>query len=131
MTTEEGLLALLAGNAGITAIAGESIFPGMLPEEPTYPAVTCLRISTPEEHTLDGKPSLADPKFQIGCWARTYSQAKQLAAAVRALLDGFIGALGAGGPACQGALIVDHRDYFESEPRVWNMQLDVTLQVVE
>lgn len=92
---EAGLYSHLAANAGVSALVSTRIYPLLLPQEPTLPALVYQRISTnPLGHSQDGPNHLARVRMQLRCHGATLLAAKQLADAVRAALDGYSGTMG-------------------------------------
>jgi hypothetical protein len=108
---ESDLNALLRADAGVGAIVGAGsaarVYPIILPQAGTFPAVTYQRISTPRivTATLGGQNARVKCRMQLDCWAETFAQAKALAAAVRSAM------LGA---ATFTAIALDERDMYEA-----------------
>ena len=73
--------------AATQALVGARIYPTLLPQDPTLPAITYQRIVTGRIRHLGGLSGLAQPRFQFNCWATTPEGARAVAAAVRADLD--------------------------------------------
>ena len=96
---EDGLHQLMAADAGVTAIAGDRIYPVNLPEtmlnpDTTVPAAATYQVITQvPDYTLDGPDGMVLARIQIDTWATTYAAAKALARALRVVLDGFAGPL--------------------------------------
>lgn len=90
---EAAIRTLLLADATVAGLVADRIYPLVLPQKPTLPAVTYQRISTPIQYAQGG-PSLATPRLQIDCWAGDYDSAKALAAAVAAVLSGYKGTTG-------------------------------------
>ncbi len=88
---EEALVAILAGNAGVKALAGSRIYPLVAPPDVTLPAIAYQRISGPRVHSHSGSSGLASPRFQFTALASTYSGAKALVNAMRQALDCYVG----------------------------------------
>ena len=77
----------LTGFAGLTALVGTRIFPMVMPDTPTFPAVTYHMLSS-----SSGKGALTDPPlmqavFQITSWGKSMLSARSVADQVRAALD--------------------------------------------
>jgi len=86
MSTEQTLYSTLKNDAGVSALVGTRIYPLLLPQNPTYPAITYQRISTRPVMTRTGN-GLDFVRMQIDCYADSYSGVKALAAAVEAALS--------------------------------------------
>lgn len=93
MPVEAALVIYLKSIGEITDIIGEGdasrIYPLKLPQKPNYPAVTYQVISSPRHHDMD----VAYPRIQYTAFARTYSQAKELAGLLRLHLQRLKGVL--------------------------------------
>ena len=85
-TLEENLITELEAAAPVTALVGTRIFPVILPQNTTLPAITYQVVTTVLMPTLDGESGLENALFQIDCWAAGYAAAKDLAATVRTAL---------------------------------------------
>jgi hypothetical protein len=105
---EQAIIARLLATAGVTAIAGDRVFPGSRPQASALPAVVFNVVSGAPVYTDDGEAGLAENRIQLDCWASTYTAAKQLAAAVKASLSAFVG--DAAGVTFQNILLITERD---------------------
>jgi hypothetical protein len=65
---------MLARSQIVTLIT-DRIYYSVLPQNPTFPAISFFRVSNPRHHHID----VAYPRFQFDYWALTYSQAVELA----------------------------------------------------
>jgi hypothetical protein len=121
---EAGLFTYLSGYAGLAALVGTRIYPLLLPQDPTLPAVTYQRISTPRlfafEHSF-----LPHATFQFDCWASDFSDAKDVAEQVRLAMDVYRGAMGA--ETVQACIVEDERDTYEAEPQIWHSMVSVQI----
>jgi hypothetical protein len=123
---EQDLHDYMTADAGISALVGGKVYPVEMAEEPVYPVITYQKISGAREHTLDGAPTSATPRWQITSWGRTYAEAKALADAVEAAFDGKLGPPVPGSPI-QGMFVLDAHDAFETVPQVFMCPVDVQL----
>jgi hypothetical protein len=91
------LRAFLLADAGVTAIAADRVYSAPAPQDAKMPFVTYTRVTGDRVRSLTGPSGLAWPSYQIDCLSDdgqlggSYSQATDLADAVRTALDGFIG----------------------------------------
>lgn len=70
----------LTGYAGISALVSTRVYPLKLPQPPTLEAITYERVSNgPQNGTTD----IRESRWQINCWAETYSEAHALARQVK------------------------------------------------
>ena len=79
---EEDLIAYLAADAGVAALAGDRVRPHLRPQGEALPSVTLSRISGGPLYADDGEVGLLSARMQIDAWGETYSSAKTLARAV-------------------------------------------------
>ena len=86
---EKGLYSKLSGQT----TAKDRIYP-RLPEQVIYPAIRYQRVSTIRSHAIDGAVGVTEAMVQVDCVAKTYSQAKALADAVRGVLHDYTGTWG-------------------------------------
>jgi len=83
----ETLYSILSGAAGVTAIT-TGIFPSVVPQKATFPAVVYGKDSTRFQESFDGHNLLIATLFQIDCYGKTSAEAESLADAVKnALID--------------------------------------------
>lgn len=84
---EAAIFNLLSANAGVSALVASRIYPEILPQPPTYPALTYRRMSFESVEVLDGTAAGLDhPRIEVNSWATTYAGALTLNAAVRTAL---------------------------------------------
>lgn len=81
----ETLYTLLSGAAGVTAIT-TGIFPSVIPQQATYPAIAYSKDQTRFHDSYDGRNGLTTTQFQIDCYGHTAADAETLAGAVKTAL---------------------------------------------
>jgi hypothetical protein len=101
------LVAHLMADSAVTALIATRLYPMVIPQDQSLPAAAYQRISGPRDHTHDGR-SDGRPRIQITLLGSTYAEAKSLATAVRASLDGR--RRGLPGVRCNAVMMVDERD---------------------
>lgn len=133
----EGLYSLLAGASQVTAVLGtrtkndSGIWAGQKREAGAYPAIVISESPGGETlMTMDGPDALRFRRFQFSCYAKSYLAAKQLAAAVRAVLDGFTGPL-SDGTIVQNIKTETEFDTWEEAPFVYHTPLEVSIACIE
>lgn len=110
-----------------TPAAGR-IYPLVLPQNPTLPAVTFSRVSGLRVHNLGGVSGRARPRISISSWASTYAGVQALAAAIRASLNGFKGTLA----TIAADIRIDNEiDLYEEEPKVYHIVQDYFVNHIE
>ena len=126
MTIGTLLKAALINDTGVAAIVHSRNYPNKLPQHPTYPANTYQRISNSPQN---GSTSLRSSRWQISCWAETYGEVQELAAAVKALMEEYTDT--AQTPGIKMAEVVNEIDDFDSEAgeddKVQRVIIDVML----
>jgi hypothetical protein len=101
---EEAFRALLLASGEVTALAGTRVNWGAHPQGHALPGIVLNVVSDAEGHTLQGPDGLSEGRVQVDCYALTYREAKLLARAARAALDG------ASGGGFQGVFLAGTRD---------------------
>lgn len=94
MTLEAELRTYTLAGVDVVVIVGARMHARKLPQTPTLPAIVYQRVDTRRLHDMAGPDGLPRPRLQITCWATSPAGAYDLAAAVRARLDGYRGAWG-------------------------------------
>lgn len=87
MKAEKVVRERLSTHAGTTALVASRIYPVVLPQEPTYPAITFSRVSSQRIEGVHTNPGMATVRIQITCWASTFDSAKSVAEQVRLALE--------------------------------------------
>lgn len=82
MTTEDVLRAALVGDNTITGIVANRIYPNVLPDTVTFPAIAFHTVSAVR---IGGV--CVQRRIQVDCYASSYSSVKALRNAVQALAD--------------------------------------------
>lgn len=109
MSVEAAIVTLLTGDtAGVNALIAGRIAAAAMPQGLARPNVVYQRIGTRRRYSNDGPTGLARARLQVSCYADTPKAAKQLAAAVREVLDGYSGTVG--GCTIQALFLDDERD---------------------
>ena len=80
---EEAIFTRATTGPTLQPLIGTRCYPVLLPQNPTYPAVTFQRISTPREHAMVADPGVAHPRFQLTAYDKTRALAQTLAEAIR------------------------------------------------
>jgi len=120
---EAALYALLSGVAG-------RVYPQVLPQGATLPAVVYTRIGGGGDYALAGEVSARRSTWQISVWASTYSAALSLAASVRSTLTAYTGT--SAGTSIDHISIDDESDLYAAPNQIdvarrYGRRIDVTL----
>lgn len=122
MSIEALVYTRLTTYSGITAIASTRTYPLLLPQTPTYPAVTYQKISNSEQK---GTSALRDSRWQLNCWASTYAEAHSLAAQIKAAFEEWHDLDQT--PGVLFARVVGEIDDYDDDMPVYRVILDVML----
>lgn len=98
------------------------IYPRVLPQTPTLPAVVYQRLTTTPTHSHDGASDLDMSRLQLDVWADTYAEAREAAIAIRTTLDGERGMWS--GMWISAVLLDSADDFFEDATRMWRQRTD-------
>ena len=95
MTLEEGLYSRLTGYAGLSALIGTRLYPEVLPEGVTLPAVTYQIVSLADTADAAGGDNLMDTnRVQLTSYAATKAAAANVDRQIRAAINGYRGSMG-------------------------------------
>ena len=128
MPFEEGLFYYLDNYEALAEEVDNRIYPILLPQEATLPAVVYTRISTPRLYKLEDE-FLPQGRFQFDCYAEEFQEAKEVAADVKAALDLYSGAMGA--YTVEMCIIEDEMDTYEPETGYWRSMVEVVIWYIE
>lgn len=90
---DEAIFSRLSGFAGISALVGARVYPTLMPQKPTLPALVYTEISNVPDYVMGGQSGIAGARYQIDSYATSLSAVKALAEQVRLALSGFRGTL--------------------------------------
>lgn len=128
--------ARLISDDAITDVVGDDpddrIFPAILPQAVTLPAITLQIISEDRPHSSPQGPlKLCKARIQVDVWAARdkYTDAVNLAESVRKRLDGFRGQ--SAGVTIQGIFLESTRTLFESDPEQHRVSRDYMVSFTE
>lgn len=93
-TPSTALYAILSGAAGVAAIAGDRIYPGVVPQQDAWPALSFVRLDEDQESAMGADTSAQETAFEITATAADYDTAEALHEAVRAACRRSRGPLG-------------------------------------
>lgn len=76
---ETELYAALTSDTTVFAVTSARIYPLIMPQNPTFPAITYERISGQKVNGLDGYLGMDNAHIMLNIWATRYDTAKELA----------------------------------------------------
>lgn len=97
MIIGEALIAQLKLTATVKAKVGRRVYPIAAPPREPMPYITVHQISDPPIHKMKADSTLRYPRYQVSCWGKNFTQARQLADAVIMALRDFSGTMGGDG----------------------------------
>lgn len=129
MSIEARIYAALTGHAGLAALIGVRVWPIQLPELPTLPAVTYLRVSTaPVQHRNNPTPTYSRARFQLDGWADGFDNMIALRRQIRLAMGAFTLT---SAPRVDMALLAGDRDILDAEPDRWRCTMDYMISFQE
>lgn len=127
MNAAEALFQMLTTDAGVAAFVGSRVFPLVVPQDATRPAVAYQVISETPTHAQTGYSSHVITRWQVTVEAETYHQAH----AIKRLIER---AFGSGFPRDVGTLrvfavlVVNSTDGYGEIARVPVVRIDIDMQ---
>jgi hypothetical protein len=127
MTVEEALYTKLNGASAVTSLLSDAtaIYPAPLTQEVSLSCISFQRIDTPRQYAHNGYSNLATPRIQVDCWADEFEKAYALANAVRQAVQASTS--GWGTATVYACFVVDERDSYEEDARVYRRSLDLQI----
>lgn len=87
----EAIYSILSNDAEVDTLVSTRIYPNLLPESATLSALTYQELTAFRQYVMTGPIGMVRFRFQINCWASTYTNADELSIEVRKALDGYSG----------------------------------------
>jgi hypothetical protein len=129
MTAGEAVYSVLTGDAGVSAIVGNRIFPGVIPEGSLLPVIVYSVISDVPENSLTGSVATraVNARVQVDCYARPTSAGGGGYAQVQALAAAVDSALASQSSQTISAWREISRDLFDNETQYHRVSMDFSL----
>lgn len=128
-TVEEALFYQLSNDSDVTDVVGTRIFPNVIPQDATLPAVAYQRVSGPRLLAHDGPTGYATGRFQLTCTGSSYSSVKEAVNALRGSLDGLSETVS--GVEIERVSVEGEVDGFNEAPDKHTVRLDVMIAYIE
>lgn len=131
MTVETQLRTALLANASFTAICGQRVYAGILPQNASLPAVVYNRVVTERESAMGVDPGPTMARVQFTCFAENtatvsgYDQALAAAEALRVVLQRYRSGV------VQDVFLELETDTFEADTRKHGRTIDVRVHFRE
>ncbi len=118
----DGPVAALVVNAALEIPFRDRVYPLILPQSPTYPALTYEIGSTIPHRGLAGDSDLERAHAFIHCWAETYTGVIDLAGKVRTAVGDFSGLMGT--ITVSSVKFGNWNDLYDDVPEVYRRVVD-------
>ena len=130
MSLETAIYTYLSTHAQIQPIVGVRVYPVILPQNPTYPAITYRRDGDSRYATIDGNQSaFISASMFVDSWAETYSGAKVLADAVKAAFQNLTGDMA--GLAVNRVHMGGYVEVYETEVQAYRVSHEIIVNFSE
>ena len=90
---EAVLRSAMLANSPVAALIGTRVYPVIAPSSASLPFVTWRRVSVRRQQTLSAPMGMPVTTIEYSIFGITYEQAREVADAMRAVLDGYGGTL--------------------------------------
>jgi hypothetical protein len=106
---ETAMMQHLLHNSAVQAEVSDRVYPGgIFPKQCVYPAVAMILISGTQQGCHDESAYAKTSRIQVISKASTLLRAKQIAALIESILDGFRGELGDGDTKIKASVRAQH-----------------------
>lgn len=122
MSISELVYAALSNDAGVSALVSTRVYPVILPQRPTLPAISYQRISN---SVKDGTSDIRQSRWQVDGWAQTYAGITALSAAIKTAMDAYHDTDQS--PMIKWTDIVNELDDYDPETDLYRVSLDLIL----
>ena len=112
---EDAMYAHLSTVASLTTLVSNRIYPIMMPQDPTLPAITYQRISNNPQWAMGGACGLDNPRMQIDCWTTSFAASKALGDALRKAMAM---------PGTFNAIQLNDQDIYEVDTEIYRVSMD-------
>jgi len=128
---ESGLISLLKANAGVSSLVATRMYPVLLPDKSTLPAVTYRTLSSLPTYTLTGALGMTTNRIEYTAWATSYLTAKAIIEAIVEALDNYTGTLADGTFVSRIWRTGSAVDSFEAEGNLYTCSIDFRITYTE
>lgn len=125
MNIEDGLYKYLCADAGVSAIVSSRVYPLVMPQKTTLPATTYQTTALKPDRNLAGNTGRMTATIRINAWAETYTEAKNLAEALRTALNDYSGAMGS--DTIQRSGVESETDGWDEETELYRVSMQITI----
>lgn len=125
MTLKAGIYSLLTANVGLSALIGARVYPIVLPEAPTLPAIRYQFAGGASEPTFETS-GMQRLRVQFDCFGADPDSADATRSALINALNGYQGLL-SDGTYLQNADLIQSVDFFENDARQYRCMVEFYL----
>ena len=119
---EQAFRAKVLANGAVVALVADRVYGQRLPQRPTYPAISVVKISAPRDHVMEGQSGFVQARFQVDCWSPDDQAAKTLADTVRLAMGGLPATVL--GVEINAISLEDDRDLYDDDLEVYGASVD-------
>lgn len=119
---EETLYTRLSTYAGLTALVSTRVYPMILPQGVTFPAIEYSRVGTsPRDSCMIEDAGIVRARYRITSWADTFSAVKAIADQVRQAMQRYTTS------GVQATFIIGEYDIYDEEAEKYGAAIDIEL----
>jgi hypothetical protein len=115
---EVDLRAAMIAASAVTALVGQRIAAGILPEGEVRPYVTYSLVTGERIPSMTDSGLMRHARMQVNCWSPSYSEAKQIALAVQTAIEA---------SALFEVVFISDQDLYDPETNLFYMVLDYSV----
>ena len=127
MSVESQIVSRLAAVSGVTALIASRVYPVIIPQNATLPAVCYQRVSTNRPSCFGNDAGIVQARFQIDCLSESEpgaaTGARAVAAAVISALQRW--STNSGSPTVHDIFIDNQSEDYEPETKIHRVIIDI------
>lgn len=128
MSVETVLKTRLDGYAGLSALIATRVYPNVLPQNVTLPAISYRRVTAERISAMGSDSGVVRARFQFDVWAVSYADARAVTEQLRGALQRW---RNASGTVIQDTFFLNEIDLYEDETRVHHVAVDFEINYEE
>ena len=132
MKTEAALYAYLVAQSGLTDLVSTRIYPLVIEQSASLPAIVYQRIASMPIHLSGDDDNLRDVSMGVYCIAENYDEVKDVQEQVETALNNYSGTMGGdGGVVVQRVFLENIGESFNDDMRVFIVELTYSIWAEE
>jgi len=128
MTVEADIFSRLSSYTGLSALVSTRIYPGLLKQNTTYPAVSYRRVSSERPSVMAADTGIVRARFQFDIWSNHYGDMISAKEQLRLALQRYRGTATV---QILGTFILTDLDLYEEETQIHHGVVDVEINYRE